>query len=360
MNKQKVRYGIGAALAGMVLVVIVLYLKTGSLNGPAQPDTVTREDISGVYRDGSIRFLVPSAPGGGFDAYARVLAPYLEKYTGARVRVVNLPGAGGMRAVNELYNSPRDGFTLAIIGGSSMVISKLAGIKGVDYEVDKFEYLGRVAADTRVLIVTRESGITGFDDVMNAGETIKLGATGLGGTGYVDGVIGKEAFGLKLEVIHGFDTLAGVIQAMKRGNLQGAWGPWASVRDTVNSGSERVILQSGRVRNPELPEIPTVFELIDRTADPGRTRLIITAWDALTAVGRPMATSPGTPADRVRFLRDAFRETVLDPEFIRMTQRLDLPVEYASPEEIMAVIRDAVELDPEIEALFSRAVRGEL
>jgi tripartite-type tricarboxylate transporter receptor subunit TctC len=73
-----------------------------------------------------------------------------------------------------------------------------------------------------------------------------------------------------------------------------------------------------------------------------------------------MATSPGTPADRVRFLRDAFRETVLDPEFIRMTQRLDLPVEYASPEEIMAVIRDAVELDPEIEALFSRAVRGEL
>ncbi|MGK0298198.1 MAG: tripartite-type tricarboxylate transporter receptor subunit TctC, partial [Gammaproteobacteria bacterium] len=288
------------------------------------------------------------------------LTPYLEKHTGALVKVFNLPGAGGMRSVNELYNSPKNGLTIAIMNGSAMVTNKLAGIKGADYNIEEFEYLGRVAADTRVLYVTAESGYNTFDDIRNSDKIVKLGATGLGGSGYIDGVISKEAFELNIQIIHGFDTLAVVTQSMMRGNLVGAWGPWGSAKYAVSSGTEKVILQSGRERIKDLPNIPAVFELIDKTNNPYRTRKILTAWDSLNAVGSPVATTPGTPQARVQFLRNGFNEAMHDPGFLKAAENADRPIHYASDAEIFEIIRNATNMEEDIEQLFVRAIRGEL
>jgi tripartite-type tricarboxylate transporter receptor subunit TctC len=360
MTQKNIIISLAAVLITGATALITIYINTGSLHNSGESSPLTQSDLAEVFRGETLRFLVPSAPGGGFDAYARLLAPYLEKYTGAQVRVLNRQGAGGMRAVNELFHSPRDGMTIGIMGGSSAISGQMAGIKGADYRVEEFEYLGRVMADTRALVVTSQSGINSFDDVLRTTETIKLGATGLGGTGYIDGVISKEAFNLNIEVIHGFDTLSGVTQSMLRGNLHGAWGPWGSLKNTVESGTGKVILQSSRERDPELPDTPTVFELVNNTEDPDRTLAIIDAWDILTSVGRPVATTPGVPEARVNYLRQAFFETMHDPEFLRTTQRADLPIQYAYAEEIMTIIDEALNLNPELTELFTAAVRGEL
>ncbi len=52
-----------------------------------------------------------------------------------------------------------------------------------------------------------------------------------------------------------------------------------------------------------------------RTIPPGRSK-ILEAWDALSAVGRPVAAPPGVPEDRLAFLRDAFDKSMNDPEFV--------------------------------------------
>ncbi len=314
-----------------------------------------------AFFDGrSIRWIVPYVPGGGYDEYGRLLAPYLEKYTGARIDIVNLPGAGGMRGVNDLYNSASDGLTIGMINGGAMVTNEISGIQGADYEIAEFVFLGRVVSDPRVLVVSDDSGYASIEEILQSPSQLKIGATGLGGNTYVDAVITKEAFNLPLDVIHGFDSSAVVRQAMLRGDIIGTWGSWGSALDAVGSGRDRVILQSGQERIQDLPDVPTTVELIDRTTDPERTKVILTAWENLHAVGRPVAAPPGTPPDRIEFLSQALFDVLHDPELLADAERSGRPIRYATAEEIRQIVTDATVMPDDIKQLFVRAIRGEL
>ncbi len=327
-----------------------------SEDGGGEPKT----GAAAFYDGRSIRWIVPYVPGGGYDEYGRLLSPYIERYTGARVDIVNLPGAGGMRGVNELYNSPSDGLTIGMINGGAMVTNELAGIQGADYQIAEFEFLGRVVSDPRVLAVSGDSGYESIEEIWQSGTQLKIGATGLGSITYVDAVITIEAFNLPLDVIHGFDSSAVVRQAMLRGDIIGTWGSWGSALDGVGTGQDTVVLQSGQQRIRELPNVPTTFELIDQTPDPERTRVILTAWGNLHAVGRPVAAPPGTPPDRVQFLSEALYSALHDPELLADAERSGRPIRYASAEEMRQIVDDATIMPNEIKQLFVRAIRGEL
>jgi len=347
----------------VVLIVAGLMVNRPTQQGAGQGPTDGPIDTSAAaafYNGKVIKWIIPYSPGGGYDEYVRLIAPFMEKYSGARIDVLNLPGAGGMRGVNELYSSPNIGLIIGIINGSALITSQLAGIKGAEYELDKFEYIGRIIADPRVLVFTNQSDIRTFDEILNADTPIKIGATGLGGSTYVDAVISKEAFNLNIEIIHGFDSSSVVRQSMLRGNIYGTWGSWGSAEEGVDSGLEFVVVQSGRERLPDLMDVPTVFEFLDKTSNPAHTTAILTAWDALIEVGRSVAAPPGTPVDRVAFLREAFNKALHDPELLAKSEQTGRPIDYASGEDVTRITIDATQMPPDIEALFVKAIRGEL
>ena len=74
--------------------------------------SASSQDAASFYRGKVIYFVVGASPGGGYDAYARLLAPHLEQETGATVVVVNRPGAGGTLALNQVYDTKADGLTI--------------------------------------------------------------------------------------------------------------------------------------------------------------------------------------------------------------------------------------------------------
>jgi tripartite-type tricarboxylate transporter receptor subunit TctC len=351
------------------LIVVVLIVAGLMVNKPADqaqsgitdPDQVTDTSAAATFYKGKvIKWIIPYSPGGGYDEYVRLVAPYMEEYTGARIDVLNLPGAGGMRGVNELYASPNNGLNIGILNGSALITSQMAGIKGAEYELDKFEYLGRVIADPRVLVMSTKSNIKTFEDLLNPDETVKIGATGLGGSTYVDAVIAKEAFHMNVEIIHGFDSSPIIRQSMLRGNVAGTWGSWGSAAEGVHSGMEFVLLQSGKKRLEDLPDAPTVFEYADTTPNPTRTRAILTAWDALIQVGRSVAAPPGTAPDKVKFLRDAFYNAVHNQEMLDKAKKAGRPFDYATGQEMTQITLDATKMPPDIEELFVKAINGQL
>jgi tripartite-type tricarboxylate transporter receptor subunit TctC len=357
-NTRKIILGISTLSIIILIITGILVFTT-----PQFTDEVgnpTSDDVAAFYEGEIIRFLIPSAPGGGFDEYSRMLAPYLEKYSGSRVQIIYLPGAGGTRANNELSNSPKNGLTIGFMNGSGMITDYLADIQGAQYTIDGFEYLGRVVADTRVLVVTTKSRIKNINDIFNSVEEVKLGATGLGDSGYIDGVITKEAFDMNVQIVHGFDASAYIRQAMLRGDLDGTWGAWGSALDAVNSGLETVVLQSGRERITDLPDVPTAFDLIDVAENRELANRILMAWDTLNSIGRPIATTPGTPPDRVDYLRNVLRVSMQDPEFLKTAARAKRSVNYASGEEVLEIISNAIDMDDDVKQLFTRAVKGEL
>jgi tripartite-type tricarboxylate transporter receptor subunit TctC len=207
-----------------VVLVVGALIMGGRANRSSNLFAGTQDEVAAFYNGKIIKWIIPYSPGGGYDEYARLIAPLLSKHTGARVNVFNMPGAGGMRGVNELFTSPDNGLILGMINGSALVTNELAGIEGIMYELDEFEYIGRIVADSRVFVLANTSGLSTFDDILNSPRPLKMGATGLGGSTYVDAVVSKEAFGLNVQIVHGFDSSSIVRQAMLRGNIIGTWG----------------------------------------------------------------------------------------------------------------------------------------
>lgn len=319
-----------------------------------------KDDAASFYKGKKMSFIVPYDPGGGYDEYARMIAPFIEKYTGAKIEINNMPGAGGMKGVNELYVAPNDGLTIGIINGSAMITNQLAKISGVKYDLGKLGYLGRMVSDPRVLVVSTKSPYKTFEDMMNSQTTIKLGATGLGGSTYVDAVIMAKAFDLNQNVIHGFDSSSLVDQAIQRGEISGMWGSWGSRQKAVKNGEVRVVLQSEKNRLPDIPDIPTVYEMAQKTKDPAATLEIIKYWAALNDVGRPVAAPPGVQPDRLKFLQDVFEKAMNDPDLLAVAKQGSRDLGYVSGAEMAQIAQDATQMPPEIEQLFVKAIKGEL
>lgn len=322
--------------------------------------TAQAQDAAEFYKDNVIQWIVPYNPGGGYDEYSRSIAPYLEKYTGARVDIVNQPGAGGMKGANEIFNAPADGLTIGIINGSAMVTNQLSEIEGATYRIGQYSYLGRIVADLRVLVVGTQTPFMSFEDMQNAGEDIVVGATGLGGSTYVDAVITGPAFGVPQKIVHGFDNSSDIRQAMLRGDVQAMWGSLGSALQGVQDGDHRIVVQSDRVRSPLVPDVPSIFEFIEGRENAAEIGPIMDAWDALNAVGRPVAGPPGIPEDRLAFLRDAFRQAMEDPEFVQMMVEAERELAYLSGEDMLNVAKAATELTPEVKEVIVKAIRGEI
>ncbi|SON57767.1 TRAP transporter solute receptor, TAXI family [Hartmannibacter diazotrophicus] len=318
------------------------------------------EDASAFYKGKVINWIVPYNPGGGYDEYSRAIAPYMEKYTGARVDIENMPGAGGMKGANEIFDAPADGLTVGIMNGSAMVTNQLSGIEGARYKIGEFSYLGRMVADLRVLVVGTSSPYKTFDDVVASKQPVLLGATGLGGSTYVDAVITGPAFGIDQKVVHGFNNSSDVRQAMLRGDIQGMWGSLGSAIQGVEDGEHVIVLQSPKKRSAQLPDVPSVFEKAAALPNAEAVMPVLDAWDALNAVGRPVAGPPGIPEDRLAFLRDAFQKAMTDPEFVKLMADTERDLDYASGADMEQIAKAATDLAPDVHDKIVAAIRGDI
>lgn len=312
------------------------------------------------YKDNVIKWIVPYDPGGGYDEYSRTLAPYFEKYTGARVDIVNMPGSGGMKGAVEIFNSPNDGTYIGIINGSAMVTNQLAEIEGANYKVGDYTYLGRMVSDPRVFVAAANSGIDDFNDMQGDGETAVVGATGLGGSTYVDAVIIGDVFGIDQKVVHGFDRSGDIRTAMLRGDVDAMWGSLGSALKGIEAGEHKVILHAEKETRPEFGGAPSIFEVAATLPNAERAQKILRSWEALNAVGRPVAGPPGIPEDRLAFLREAFQKAMTDAQFVAESAEAGRDLLYASGEEMADIAKTATELEPDIKELFVRAIRGEI
>lgn len=319
------------------------------------------EDLSAAeafYDGNTINWIVPYSPGGGYDEYSRLIIPYFEKYTGARVRLQNNPGAGGMRGANDIYRAPKDGLTVGIVNGSALVTNQLAGIEGAIYQFENYGFLGRMVADQRVLAISTRGQFDTIEQMIEADSTFKIGATGLGGSTYVDALVAGELFDLDQNIIHGFDSSSVIRQAMLRRDIVGMWGSYGSAISDVEDGVQKIVLQSGQQRTAAIPDAPTVLELAERLQLGTEKMAVLRAWQGLNDVGRPVVAPPGLPADRLAFLQRAFEQAMNDPEFLAEAESSGRDLTFANGEQMAQIATDAAVMPESAEAFFVDAVSG--
>lgn len=327
-------YGmISAAAAGLVAASLL-----------SAPPAAAQDDP--FFKGKTVQLLIGFGPGGNNDQWARLLARHIPKHIPGAPNVVpqNMPGAGGLKVANHLYNvAPKDGTAWGLVA-RGVPLEPLMGGKGTDFEPLKFTYLGSPARDTTVCAVTRETPVKTIDDFLKT--EVIFGSTGSGAESHVIPLLLDNVLGMKLKIISGYKGSTDILLAMERKEVQGVCLAWESLarRAPVRDGRFRPAFQASLEPDPDIKNVPHVFDL--KMSQQQRDVLeLIFVRDVL---GRPFLAPPGLPADRAKMLQDAFMATMKDKDFVADAQKQKLTVTPVSGSELARVLAKAYAAPPEI------------
>jgi tripartite-type tricarboxylate transporter receptor subunit TctC len=308
------------------------------------------------YEGKTIQMIVGYSAGGGFDAYARTIARHMGRHIPGKPTFVveNRTGAGSLIAANHLYKvSKPDGLTIGhFIGG--FFLGQVLEQPGIEFDARRFEYLGAPVIDHSVCVFTQASGITSLEKWRAAKTPPKLGGLAPGSS-TPDNVtrILKEALALPIQLVTGYKGVADIRLAAESGELAGGcWGwdgtkrPWGKRLET---GEVAVVLQNSAKPHPDLPKVPLA---INHAKTATARRLIQIGIHDQSAILRPFVLPPKTRQDNVAILRQAFINTLNDPDFKTDAATARLDIEPVSGEEVERIVHGLFKLDPVLISRF--------
>lgn len=326
----------------------------GAEKAPAGAGGGGAASVADEFKGKVINFIVPYNPGGGYDAYARMVAPYLEKYTGATVVVRNVPGGGSLVGTNQLYVSKPDGLTIGLINGVGAVTNQVFQTEGVQFDLNKFTWLGRMVAEPQVTLASQKSGFQSIEDIQKAGRAIKVGSSGQGSTDHITNIAVAKAFGYQADIITGYDTSAEVDLAMVRGEVELISGSVSSKVQLVKNKDGVPILQVGVKPSPEFPDVPLATDLPTPTPE---GKEILNVLTSMLEIGRAVAAPPGLSAEKARFLAEALEKAMQDPDLLKDSQSSDRPVSNVAPAEMQKLVQNALNMPESFKQLLSGAYK---
>jgi tripartite-type tricarboxylate transporter receptor subunit TctC len=295
----------------------------------------------------TVTYIVATQPGGGYDAYGRLVAEYMPRYLpGSTFVVRNMPGAGHMVGTNFIYAAKPDGLTIGTFN-TGLIYNQLIKHKGVRFDLEKMSWVGKVANDARAIAIAVQSPIKSYQDLVNSKQVVNFAAAGIGSAAYVETVMLTSALKWPVKVLTGYNGNEDQL-AMRRGEIVGSISARSTWDPVVKNGYARYIAQIGGDRT----DVPQLASLV---TDPGAKSLI-----ALVAtqgdISRLTAGPPDIPADRLAALRDAFRKAMEDKEFLAKTEKLGLPVDPAYGDTVLKMVKEALQQSPETIALLADAL----
>lgn len=317
---------------------------------------VSTEVFSAEYYQGkTLRINVGSAPGGGFDTYARLVARHLPKHIPGNPSVIveNMPGAGGVIAANYVFNVAKpNGLTIAHINWSIPQMEFL-GTPAAKYRSLEFEWLGLANSSVITVAVGKDSPIQSAEEWINP-KTPQLifACNSRTDLTCATATAMNDIFGPISKVVPGFGGTALMRAAVLRNEMHALTGwTWDSVKatglDMIEAGDLKLLAYIGEKRHPELEERKVTYlnDFVKKPED--KAFLKILTMPATTV--RPWATVPGTPENLVKILREAFAATLKDPELLKEAERLNVEISPESAEWLIEYFqRTKAELKPEV------------
>ena len=296
----------------------------------------------------TIRIVVATSAGGGFDAYTRTLARTLGKYIPGNPSIVveNMPGAGHLIGANHLYKVAKpDGLTIGHFQGG-LFLHQLLGRPGIEFDARKFEFIGAPVTDNRACAFTKASDITSIEKWQASKSPVKLGGIGGGAPDDIARMLAATT-SLPIQLVAGYKGTSEIRLAAESGELAGGCWTWDSIRATwskaIDSGTAVVVLQILAKPHPELPNVPLAINLAK--SEEAR-QLIQVGIQEPSEYYRPYVLPPGTPKDRLQILRKAFQETLRDSELLADAKKARLDIEPVSGEEMAKMVAALFKLDP--------------
>jgi tripartite-type tricarboxylate transporter receptor subunit TctC len=249
---------------------------------------VSRIARAQAYPSRPVRLIVGFPPGGGADTAARIIGPWLSQRLGQPVVIENRPGASSTLAAQAVVNSPPDGYTLLLLGGSALMATLITSVS-FDLQRDLAPVSG--LTDNPMVLVAHPSvpakTVAQLIALAKAKPgTISMGSFGTGSASHLAGELFKMMAGVNLVHVP-YRGGAPMVTDLVGGQVQVAFDVMVTSLPHIRSGGLRALAVAGSQRFDMLPDVPTIAETL-----PG--------YEARTWIG--VSAPAGTPVEIIKRL----------------------------------------------------------
>ena len=341
-TKRRLILGAAAAFAGLA----------------AAPVHAQKVDFAGKRID----VLVPFAPGGGSDVYARALQPFFEKHLPGRPTIIvrNVPGARSIPGANQFQDRAKpDGMHVMIVSATT-VASFVFDRAKVKFELDKWEPL-LLSPQGMIAYASPSLGLSGPKDLTKLkGQQLVFGGQSAN-SGELRFIMTLHLLGLKTNHVWGMNRGPARL-AFERGelniNYDSTPGYVGNAIQLVKAGKAVPIFSAGvinergeLVRDPNAPDLPHFGEAYEamhgkKPSGPGWD-----AWVSVSKMNTMMNKGIFLPAGTPKPVLDAWRTTIQnilkDPEFDKEAGKIIEGYPQFVGEAAKPIIKDAITFSPE-------------
>jgi tripartite-type tricarboxylate transporter receptor subunit TctC len=298
--------------------------------------------IAQFYKGKTIKMIVRSAPGGGYDFYGRLLARHMPNH---------IPGgAGGIVAANYLMNrAKRDGTEIAILT-RELALAQRAGEVGIKYDLRKLNPVGSAASSTFLIVMGKDQPIKTYEQLKNSKKPVLFAATGPGAGSYqYPALLKKDGFNIK--IITGVIGGQARFLSIERGEVNGTANSYESTRKAITEFGLIPILYNGAPIAP-LKGVPHIDKYLSSDG-----KAISALMGAPLAAGRPFFTTPDVPAEQLNILRAAFKAALHDPKLLKEAKRAKRNVAWTDPAVMDRINRQILGASDQVIAAFKAGAK---
>ncbi len=346
---------LGAAIGGAGLVML----------RPVRPRQAGRGACPPVVGR-KIRWIVPNAAGGGYDAESRLIEPFLEAALGAEIAVDNVPGAGGILGARAIAAATPNGLTMGMVGAPGLLLAAMTGRQEAPDPATGLSILARVGRSWHVWATGAKSGLDSMEAVLEASRSRRLlfAINEVGSANFASITVTASLLGMDVDLVAGFGGTRAATMAAIRGDVDLVCFDFETIRDLVQAGELRPVLQvsaSPIATHPSLADARLLGgvdgEALRAARAAGRdgteTHALAEALFALMGSGRLVAAPPGLAPDTFECLSRAVGETLRSEALRRVALR---PLDVASGPDALAGVRAAAAAVPRLLPIVNGAL----
>jgi tripartite-type tricarboxylate transporter receptor subunit TctC len=269
--------------------------------------------------------------------------------------VQNMPGAGSMIAANYVYNVAKpDGLTLGSIA-PGLYLAQLTANKEVKFDWAKYTWIGSPEHNGTLLFMRADAPYKSIEDIRKAKEPPKCSATGVGTSGHLIPRLLEETLNLKFQLVTGYPGGAEQDLALERGEVQcraitvAAFFGREPFVSWYKKGVVRILIQTSRKRHASIPEVPTLWEFMEKEkASDSNRRLATVALGSGGFGSWPIVSTPGLPPDRTKILREAYAKTLQEPDLVDEAKKRGWELRPVGGEELEVLAKEVSVQPPDV------------
>ena len=319
-------------------------------------------DVEKHYTGQTIQFVVGATADSSYMRYARFIGRHMVKYIHGNpsISFKSMPGAISRKAASWMYNTAKkDGLTIAAVRPGIIMDPLVGASKEIDYDPQKFKYLGSAASSVFVCIGGKDAPATSFHEALN--RRMVMGASRFGGASRDTALALIKLTGAKFSLVEGYDSVDQAARGLEHSEVHGICGlSWSTFRTErahlLKQKKINILVQFAPVGNPALNKlgVPMVWDFVRTPDEKAAMELLVSSQE----FGRPYIAPPRVPRKQMIALRIAFERTMKDVDFRADMRKANLPVSPTLGDDVQRLVTKLYKAPPRIVAKAKAAFKG--